>query len=128
MQYILDILNVTSNGNISVEAREVRGDLHSRSRGQSFPLSSGKLALPLPATSEVLIGLDDGAHASPRIVILALNSEYNTSHKVFDAAMLSREALGWFHLISVMGKNENVREGLFLVIGQSTYGSQSFKA
>jgi hypothetical protein len=42
-----------------------------------------RVALPLPVTSEVIIGLNDGAHASQRTVILALNSEYNTPHNVF---------------------------------------------
>ena len=55
---------------------------HIRGREGNF-IGYLRATLPLPATSEILIGLDDGAHACQRIVVLALNSECNAPHKVF---------------------------------------------
>lgn len=41
------------------------------------------MALPLPATGEILVSLDDRAHARLRVLVLALNSECDAPHKVF---------------------------------------------
>ena len=39
--------------------------------------------LPLPATREILMGLDDGAQACPRVIVLALDPKCNTPHEIF---------------------------------------------
>ena len=39
--------------------------------------------LPLPATREILIGLDDGVQACPRIIALVLDLKCNTPHEIF---------------------------------------------
>lgn len=67
------------------------------------------MALPLPATSEILVGLDDGAHARPGIVVLALNSECDAPHKVFGRFYTFWRGVEMLHLVSITKENEDVR-------------------
>lgn len=68
-----------------------------------------RVALPLPAAGEILVGLDDGAHARPRIVVLALNSERDAPHKVFGRFYTFWRGIGMLRLVSVTKENEDVR-------------------
>lgn len=120
LQHVFDVLDIISNGSLVLKlVKKLRGTNIRGREGHLF--CNLRVALPLPATGDILVGLDDGAHACPRIVVLALNSECDVPHKVLDDSIPSGEASGcsvWY-LLRMRTKTSELR--LFLGTEGSTY-------
>lgn len=108
LQHVFDILDIISNGNFMVKLVKKLRETNIRGR-ESHLFCNLRVALPLPATGEILVGLDDGAHARPGIVVLALNSECDAPHKVFRRFYTFCSGVGMLHLVSITKENEDVR-------------------
>ena len=50
---------------------------------QRYPVVNLFMAGPPPTSSEIFVGLDDGAQTCIRILVLSLNAKGNNPHKVF---------------------------------------------
>jgi hypothetical protein len=77
--------------------------------------------LPLPVTREILIGLDDGAQACPRIIVLALDPKCNTPHEIFGRLYALGVASGCSAVYLLRGEGERQQKGFLLGAEQSTY-------
>ena len=72
--------------------------------GKSDVVRDFGMICPLPATGEVLVHLDDGAHARHRIIILALHSKCNASHEILRGLYALRTRFGVLRLIPTTKK------------------------
>lgn len=108
LQHVLDILDIISNGSLMVILVEKLRETNIRGR-EGHLFYNLRVALPLLATGEILVGLDDGAPARPGIVVLALNSECDAPHKVFGRFYTFWRGVGMLHLVSITEGNGDVR-------------------